>query len=123
MEAVLLNLFKAYGIQGLVSGYLLWQKYILPFDKKKRGEWVSFRDIEHYKRRLEHLEDRLGDYLQKASEEEARMVTMESELAHNKKELSYIYDHMTSMWPKIDNVERDIKKILFIMNKINGDND
>lgn len=122
MEQFLLNIFKDYGLTGVLIAYVFYRDVILPKDKKKRGDWVSFKDIEQIRKRVEFNEARFNSHLDKETLEDVRMEKLEMAQRHQTDEINHLFNQTKSQWERMDDMGKDIKKILFMLGEMKSNN-
>lgn len=109
LKAVL-DFIKIYGISGVVTAVLVWDKFIKPRRKKAAGEWVSYKDMDTAitanALRLIKLEVKVDNRLEKATEEEIKMERMHVNLNNLEERVSrennYLFKQFESIHAKMD---------------------
>lgn len=84
---IVLEFAKTYGLSGLIVMVLLWDKYIKPYRKKNSGEWVSYKDVHQLAEQVKKMENRLETRLQKQSEEDIKINSMEKDIQFQGEEI------------------------------------
>ena len=112
MDEFLLEAAKKYGMSGIISLFIIWDKFIYPQWKKSQGNFVSYKDL---KEQLEKLEGKVSAYevklsahLDKEAQEDIVLAKMQSEQDHFKEEFKDFKENQKAIFAMIS----DIKNIL-----------
>ena len=112
MDEILREAAKQYGMSGIISLFIIWDKFIYPKWKKSQGNYVSYKDL---KDQLERLEGRisvhevnLSTHLAKEAQEDIMLAKMQIEQDHFKEEFKDFKENQKAIFAMIS----DIKNIL-----------
>ena len=92
--------------------------------KKRKGNWVTYKDIDIVRKSVELIEDKFNKHLEKEYMGDIRMGQIEAKLEIYNREISHLNESINNQWHRFDemgerinDMSKNIKEILFKMSK------
>ena len=124
MEQVILYLIKNHGLAGVVIIYLLWDRFYKPWDKKKNGDWVDYRDIKHNRKDIEEMLQKIERIEVKQSTTDVLMASIQAQQLSDSKlrddQMNHIFNQLGSIFSQIESVNQNLLDLSREMRQRNG---
>lgn len=82
----ILKVIASNGISGIIGLALIYYKWIEPWRKKGRDEWISWRDVKDMKEVIAEQKLTLTHHLEQEQKENVKFAVMETKIANQERE-------------------------------------
>lgn len=108
-EKLWMAILKYFGPSGVIAIYLFWKHYLEPKEKRKKGTYVSYKEItdrlDNISMRASDLQNRLDHHLEKEAEEDIRMKAMEKDIEFNQREIKDNKDNVQNIFKILSEIK------------------